>query len=613
MKAKAFVIPSIFQAIDKLSPTFKIMGKSADVFTAKLDRIQGVSQKISMQAGLAGAALAAPLVIAAKAAIDFEDKLADVAKTTGLEGSGLKKFGDELLDMSLKTRTSIDDLLKIGEIGGQLGIVEKDLVSFTEATNKFNVALGSDFSGGVEEASSSIGKLRGLFKETRNMSPATAINTIGSAINDLGASGEGTSANITEFTARIGQLPDAIKPSITATQALGTLFEEKSINAEIAARGLSDILLTAASHVGSFAKQMGRSAKEAEHLINTDPTTFVKEFAKSLNGLTAPQLAKKLADLKIGDVGAIKVVGVLSTGVKRLTTLQELASKAFADGTSLTDEYNKKNETTAAKLAIAENNFKALSIVIGTELLPAITEAVGMITPIIKSIIDFTRRNPKLVKTILLVTAAMSGLLLVLSGVAAVVAVATSPVTLIVLAVAAVIAIIATVISYWKEWGAAVVAFFGILFPPFGLFIFFVRSLYNNWQMVVKAFSEKGIAEGILAIGNLLADVVLYPLQKILELIGKITGADWAASAAQGIESFRKDLGINVTEDQGAEDSKEAVNPKAEEQAAMTQRMESVQKNQVEIGINAPKGAAEIKKNSGGIPVKLTSTQSYDQ
>lgn len=611
MPAKAFVIPSIFQAIDKLSPTFKIMGKSADVFTAKLDRIQSVSQKISMQSGLAAAAIAAPLILAAKSAVDFEDRLADVAKTTGLEGKELSTFGDDLLDMSLKTRTSIEDLLKIGEIGGQVGIAKKDLVSFTDSVNKFNVALGKDFAGGVEEATSSVGKMKSLFKETRDLNVADSINRIGSAINVLGAAGNATSAGITDFVLRIGALPDALKPSLQNTQALGTLFEEAGVSSEIAARGFGDLVLTAAKNLPAFSKQLNLSQEVVQRLIETDPAGFTKKFADSLNGLKGIPLAKKLQQLEIGDTGTIKVVGALSTGVKRLTELQELSYKAFADGTSLTDEYNKKNQTTAAQLAIAENNFKALSITIGTQLLPLINDLVAFISPVIKSIINFARNNPKLTKTILAVTVALSGLLFVISAVTAVVAILASPLTLIVLAIAAIIAVIAVMIIYWEDWGAALTLALG----PIGLIISGIQSFRNNWDNIKKAFTEGGIIDGLLAIGSTILDSVLKPMQQLLELVAKLTGFEWADKAAKSVQAFRKDIGINMSpeEAKAAEESKEAVNPKVDEQDSMTKRMESTQKTQLEMTLKAPKGTAEVTSNPWGIPVKLTSTQSYDQ
>src|SRR5215216_1909006 len=184
-----FRVPTIFEAIDQQSRPMDKMARNTEAFAAKSERawrtVNSSATSIAKGAAIVGASVLAPLVIAGKAAIDFQDKMADIAKTTGLSGSAVDSYGNSILDLSSKSRTSIDDFLKIGEIGGQLGIVENDLVPFTDAVNKVNVA--------------------------------DAITKIGSSINDLGAVGSSTSANITDFTLRLGALPDAMKPILTDT------------------------------------------------------------------------------------------------------------------------------------------------------------------------------------------------------------------------------------------------------------------------------------------------------------------------------------------------------------------------------------------------------------
>src|SRR6186713_601474 len=163
MAGKTFTIPSIFTAVDRFTaPLGKMQDKlvefggegwaAASRVERRFSSLSVSAENLAKKTAIAGATLAAPLILAAREAVMFEDKLADVGKTTGLQGKELKSFGNSLLDMSADTRTTIDDLVKIGEIGGQLGIAKDELIPFTEEVNKFNVAIGSDFSGGVDEA-----------------------------------------------------------------------------------------------------------------------------------------------------------------------------------------------------------------------------------------------------------------------------------------------------------------------------------------------------------------------------------------------------------------------------------------------------------------------------
>ena len=418
---KSFTIPTKFTAVDKFTGPVDKMGKSASAFAARTQRDfrtagQGAFE-LGRSAGMVGLAVAAPLALMAKSAIDFEDKMADVGKTTQLAGKPLEALGETLLGLSKTSRTSIDDLVKIAEIGGQLGIAGKDLAGFTKASNEFNIALGADFSGGVEEAITSVGKIKNLFAETRDLNIADAIKMTGSAINELGAKGAGTSANITDFTLRLGALPDALKPSLEKTLALGTFLEELGINAQIASSGTSNLLKIAGGNIGGFAKQMGVSQKAAQDLLAVDPVAFATQFSKSFKGLKPDVLAKKLEGLKIGSLEVTKVIGALGTDTGKLTELTDLATDAIARGTSLSYEAAKKNSTRAATLAILKNRFQAISITLGNALLPLIDKLSQKIVPLLESFGTWVEENKGLVVTILKVTAGIGALALGISAV----------------------------------------------------------------------------------------------------------------------------------------------------------------------------------------------------
>ena len=421
MSIRAAVVPAIFTAIDKLSAPVRAMTNSVVTFANRSEesiarsnrKFRAMSESafaMSKNAAIASAAIIGPLALAGKEAAKFEDRMADVAKTTGLSGDALAKFGTDLLKLAPGTRTSIEELQAIAEIGGQLGIAQKDLLSFTKASNQFNVALGADFAGGVEEAVSSIGKIKSLFAQTRNLDISSAITQTGSAINELGAVGAGTSANITDFTLRMGALPDALKSSVQNTLALGTYLEEMGIDAQIGAGGLTNLLLVAGKEIDGFATQMNMTSSAAKALLAEDPTEFVKKFATSFQGLAPEVLAEKMHGLKIGSQETIKVIGALGSGTARLTELQEIANKSFSEATSLQAEYDKKNATTAAQMAKLKNTVMALGIQIGNALLPIVNSLVSSLGPLVTKITDWISRNPTLASAIVKITAALGAL-----------------------------------------------------------------------------------------------------------------------------------------------------------------------------------------------------------
>ena len=292
------------------------------------------------------------MVLSLQKMVDYNGKLsdaqADVMKTTGQT----KEEVDELTKSfgALITRTSRLDLLKIAEEGGRIGIAKQDIGEFVEVMNKANVALGDSFTGGVEEVASKLGKLKLLFGETKDIGVDQAYNAIGSAINELGANGVATEVNIANFATRVGSLPDAIKPSISQALALGAAFEESGIQSEIAGRGYNIFLKQASSNSDKFAKVMGITTQEVENMINTNPTNFFLEFSEGLKGMNATETANTLKELGLNAEGTNKIVGAAGNNIDRFRELLDLSNTSMLDASSLTDEYNIKNNNLAATL-----------------------------------------------------------------------------------------------------------------------------------------------------------------------------------------------------------------------------------------------------------------------
>lgn len=284
------------------------------------------------------------------------DKQSDVQKTTGMTKKEVRELTQEL--DKLNTRTSRVDLLSIAEEGGRIGIAKDEIAEFTEAMDKANVALGDVF-GSASEVASTLGKLKFMFKETSDMGVSEAYNAIGSALNELGANGIASEQNIAAFASRLGALPPAFKPTIADALALGAAFEESGVNAEVAGRSYSILIQQAATNIDKFAKQMNMTAEEAKTLINTNPTEFFLQFTNSFKGMetNGTKMAGILKELGINANGVNMIIGAGANGNDRFRESLELANIAMAEGTSMTDEFNTKNENLAATIEKIEKSF----------------------------------------------------------------------------------------------------------------------------------------------------------------------------------------------------------------------------------------------------------------
>lgn len=279
--------------------------------------------------------------------LKVSDLMTGVEKTTGLASDQVRELWNEFDE--LNTRTSKQELLNIAQIGGRLGITDKEQIKeFTEQIDKIYVALGDSFQGGLEEVTTKVGKLKNLFEETRDQNYGEALNAIGSALNELGANGSSSEQNITDFATRIGALPAVLKPSIEKTLGLGAAFEESGIDAEVASSGYSRFMSVAGNNIAAFAKQMKLTTKEASELFNTHPEEFFLRFGESLKGLGAEQTAGVLKGLKLNTLEIQKTLGTAGEKADRFRELMNLSGQAMQDGTSIQNEFNKVNENTAA-------------------------------------------------------------------------------------------------------------------------------------------------------------------------------------------------------------------------------------------------------------------------
>lgn len=293
---------------------------------------------------------------------EISDSLADVRKTTGLAQEGANDLLQTLLQF--KGRTSIQGLLEIAKIGGQLGIAGKDIAGFTRAVDIAAVALGDEFSGGVEEISSSLGKINSVYKVTKDLGVEDGLLATGSAINALGAAGLATAPFLTDFTQRLGGVASNTDQSVQHILGLAAAAEELGQSSEVAAGVVTQIFSKMSTETEKFARVAGVSIEEFENLVNTDINAA---FLKLLEGLqkssgNTTDFSRAVKSLGLEGVRATGVLGALSSNVALVAEKQALANVEFEKGTSLAEEAAIKNDTFGASVDKLNNAVVAFTL-----------------------------------------------------------------------------------------------------------------------------------------------------------------------------------------------------------------------------------------------------------
>lgn len=279
---------------------------------------------------------------------EYDEAITDLQKTTDTTKKEALELGEAI--RQIDTRTSVNSLLALASAAGRLGLRGQDVVDFTEQTDKAFVALGDVLEGSASDIGLTLGKIADQFGVERVFGIGEAINKIGSSLNELGANSKATEDKIIDFTKRIAGVATQANISAPDVQALGALFDEAGQSVEVSASTINKLLPVIGKNIEKFAKIAGKDIEEFSDIARKDAfqaLLLVAEGAKSSeDGLIG--LTDTLENYGISSARSASIVGVLSNSTERLNELRTISNDAFEKGTSLTDEFTKKNETLAA-------------------------------------------------------------------------------------------------------------------------------------------------------------------------------------------------------------------------------------------------------------------------
>lgn len=286
------------------------------------------------------------------------DSLADIEKATGLSSQKVAELNSQL--SKIDTRTPTAELRNIAVALGQLGVAAT--AENVQAIDKIVVALGDEFGGGAEEITKNLSVLRNNLKDLQTGNYGDDVAKIGNALNVLGAEGLATAPVVTDIANRMAGVASTFK--LSSGEILGTAatFQELGIEVERGSTAFTKILQKIAAEPEKFAKVAGVSVKEFTNLVNTDMLgafTKVAEGAGKASGSNVV-FAKVLKELDADGSGAGEVLSKLSKNSELLASKVDLASNALTNQSSITEEFNKKNNNLAANLEKLEKRLSSI-------------------------------------------------------------------------------------------------------------------------------------------------------------------------------------------------------------------------------------------------------------
>lgn len=617
-------IPTEFTAIDKFTSVVSKMTSgvsnfsksTASAVTRVNTKVNGLLNSMDSMSQLAlGGGIVAGFGAAGKAVMDYETALASLEAVTGESSS---KFKGQIEAIAKSTNKSAIDVAGSFEIiGSAMSQYLSDPKALGQISNA-GITLSKASRMELEPALASLTSVMNQFnlgakEATKTVNILTAGEIVGSV------STEKIANSLQEFGANAFAANVKLSESVALLETMGKQMDHSKIG--IGARNLLSVM--------SSAKGLPKPALHSlkQHNVSLD----------LLMDKTKP-LSARLRELSKVQGDAVAMVNIF--GKENMTAAQVVFKnlgtyekwQATIEKTNAAEKQAAVNSATLSKVIESIKNAFINAVVSGDSLNGTlgglktvgsfIANNMGAILKIVTGLIATFLLFKTVVLAVTLITGGYNiaiGIMGALSGTASIAigqstlalnaykiatgiataaqwlwnaAMTANPIGLIIVGVAALIGFIALIIAKWNEWGAAVSIFLG----PIGLVISLVQSFRRNWEMVTEAFKTGGILEGIKAIGKVLLDAVLMPVQQLLELLAKIPGMGGLAGAgAEKIKGLRESMGTL--------ESPESKQVKATANATVN--------GKVDVDVSTKGGAkADVKSTSkGGIPVRTTSTQ----
>lgn len=322
---------------------------------------------------------------ARKAWSDYDESLVDAMKTTNLTRGEVEELSAELA--KLDTRTSQNDLLDMARIGGKLGITGKDnILEFVRAADQISVALGRDLGDNTEDAIREIGKLVDIFDLQEEYGLEQSMLKVGSAINELGMASTANEGYIVDFTKRLAGVAPNADIAIEDVLGMAATLDKYGQMTETSSTAITQAITGMFGKTATFAKVAKMPVEDFTRLLDEDVN---EAFLRVLEGMRQGgsgmrEVTAALNSLQLDGQRATTVLGSLAKHSDELRRQQELAKKAFEDGTSASNEFGIKNESVTA---IIEKHKKAIveqARILGEQLNPLINQSLSLSTHFIK-------------------------------------------------------------------------------------------------------------------------------------------------------------------------------------------------------------------------------------
>lgn len=365
------------------------------------DKIKAFGDNVSTLGGKLTTGLTAPLVasvgLITKAAIDYESAFAGVKKTVDETATvSYKNLSDGIRQMAKELPASAVQIANVAEVAGQLGIKADDILKFSRTM----IDMGESTNLSAEDAATAIAKIANILGLTSD-----DYSRFGASVVDLGNNFATTEKDIVEMSNRLaagGKLAGLTAPEILG---LATAMSSVGIEAEAGGTAMTQTLTAignavslttkdSADDLALIAKVAGTTSEEFQQAWKEKPAEALQSFIKGLNtahekGANMDAILMKLGMTGIRQGNMLKSLALSSD---KMGAAVARSNQAWKENTALTNEANKRYETTESQLKMFKNQITDLAIEFGGPLLKALRDGLKAGKPWIETLAKMAKQ-----------------------------------------------------------------------------------------------------------------------------------------------------------------------------------------------------------------------------
>lgn len=328
---------------------------------------------------------------AVKASIDYEYAFADVRKTVDATEDEYDRLSDSVKKMSTEVAASAEDIAEVMSIAGQLGIENEHLAEFTRTM----IDLGNSTNMVAADAASEAARFANIMGMSQN-----EFQNLGSTLVDMGNNYATTESEIMAMSLRLAGAGKQVGLSEAQILGFAAALSSVGIEAQMGGSAFSKSLIkmevaatTGGDALEDFARVSSMSASQFKELWERDAAGAFQAFIVGLSKMDEEGVSaiKTLDDIGIAEIRLRDTLLRATNATELFSKTQATANKAWDKNTALTEEANKRYDTTKSRLTNLKNTALMFARQIGDDLNPTIQKLIDKANDLLQKFLSLDK------------------------------------------------------------------------------------------------------------------------------------------------------------------------------------------------------------------------------